>query len=69
VAEFDGVSKDTFVEADQITSRKLMYDMLSKLRTDQKKLIDRKNFDTAASSFLGMMGGAVAIIAQTIFRK
>jgi hypothetical protein len=69
MVEFDGVSKDTFVDADQITSRKLMYDMLSKLRTDQKKLIERKNFDTAASSFLGMVGGAIAIFAENIFRK
>jgi hypothetical protein len=69
LAEFDGVSKDTFVNADQKTSRKLMYDMLSKLRTDQKKLIERKNFDTAASSFLGMIGGTIAIFAQTIFKR
>ena len=69
MAQFDGVSKEAFVGADQKTSRELMYDMLAILKQEQKELIKRKNFDTAMSAFFGMVGGAIAIFAKTIIGK
>ena len=67
--QFDGVSREAFIDADEKTHKKLTYDMFTLLRTEQKELIKRKNFDTTLSGFLGIVGGAIAIFAKSIIKQ
>ena len=78
--EFDGISRDTYMNSDPQTGRALTYDMLSEIRTIQLSIVESSNsrisklekkkiFDTSVSAVSGIIGGFIAFIFKPIFFK
>lgn len=67
--QIDNISKETFREMPDSDKLNIIYDCMCLTHDRLKKLEDRKLWDTATSTFGGVVGGMVAIFTKMIIWK
>lgn len=61
-----GIERDTYINADEKTTKALTFDLLDNLYDKVEGLEKRKKRDTVTSSLYGFLGGFVAMTAYYI---
>jgi hypothetical protein len=68
----NGISRETFCEMDTDSKLGVLFDYqqeaIKRVSELEDKFDRRKKFDTAVSSFMGLVGGVLAVLGSRIFK-
>lgn len=64
----NGISRETFCEMDPNSKLDVLFDYQQETFKKVAALEQRKRIDTAVSSFMGLMGGILAVLGSRIFK-